>query len=70
MAKGGNIVQKDHRTGCGIIALLHGLLNGKPRSFVEVESDLGELYLQTLPMQPLQRANALCSSHAFEIANE
>ncbi|PYH49804.1 ubiquitin carboxyl-terminal hydrolase [Aspergillus saccharolyticus JOP 1030-1] len=57
-------------TGCGIIALLHCLLNGKARSFVGVESDLGKLYQEILPMQPLQRANALCSSHALEIANE
>lgn len=57
-------------TGCGMVALLHCLANGEIPSLIKPQSDLAHLFETILPLQPIQRANALCDSVALEVANE
>jgi ubiquitin carboxyl-terminal hydrolase L3 len=57
-------------TACGIIALLHCVLNGDTRSLIHQQTELDNLLKTILPLQPIARANALCDCDALESANE
>lgn len=54
---------------CGLIALLHALANGEPRSFVPDNTVLGRLLQQAAPLKPLARADLLHSSEELEEAH-
>ena len=57
-------------TACGMIGLLHCLMNGKARPFITPDSELDRLLEEITPLKPIPRANALCDIAALEVANE
>lgn len=57
-------------TACGLIALLHCLLNGDTRSFIHQQTELDHLLKNILPLHPIARANTLCDREALDFANE
>ncbi|KAF2724575.1 cysteine proteinase [Polychaeton citri CBS 116435] len=54
---------------CGLIALLHGLANGKARDYVKTDSDLHRLLDDAVPLKPSPRAELLYNSQALERAH-
>lgn len=55
---------------CGLIGLLHGVSNGKARSFVQEGSDLEKLLKDAIPLKPNARADLLYESQALESAHQ
>ncbi|TKA52280.1 hypothetical protein B0A49_11995 [Cryomyces minteri] len=55
---------------CGLIGLLHGVSNGKAKSFIEPDSALSRLLSEAIPLTPVGRANLLYESQALESAHQ
>ncbi|KAF1814127.1 peptidase C12, ubiquitin carboxyl-terminal hydrolase 1 [Eremomyces bilateralis CBS 781.70] len=54
---------------CGLIALLHGVSNGKVRDLIEPGSKLSQLLTDAIPLKPNERADLLYESQALESAH-
>jgi len=55
---------------CGLIGLLHGVSNGKARSFVQPGTDLDKLLKRAVPLKPRERAQLLENTEALEKAHQ
>jgi len=58
------------KNACGMFGVLHGVLNGSARDYINKESPLAELLSQAIPLNPMGRAELVESSTALESAHQ
>ena len=57
------------RNACGLMGLLHAVMNGESRKNIDEGSDLQKLLKDAIPLKPVERADLLYNSSALESAH-
>ncbi|KAK3064919.1 hypothetical protein LTS18_002670 [Coniosporium uncinatum] len=57
------------RHACGLIGLLHGIVNGEAAEYIRPNTDLHKLRDDIIPLQPVDRAKLLYDSDMLERAH-
>ena len=55
---------------CGLIGLLHGVSNGKARTYIQQDTDLASLVERAVQLKPRERAQLLEDTEALEKAHQ
>jgi len=57
------------RNACGLIGLLHGVMNGEAAEYIQPESVLQRMRKDVVPLRPVDRAKLIYDSEALERAH-
>ncbi|KAF3924041.1 hypothetical protein ABW21_db0207224 [Orbilia brochopaga] len=63
-------IKQTIKNACGLMALLHSVLNGSSRQHITPDSDLAKLLAEAEPLTPVQRAELLIKSPSLAAAHK